>query len=178
MLQLINSALSSERVVGCNLSRGFTFSICFYTSKADLKFPRIKQSINLVVNLCTCRESRNVWGKLSTPWVFEVLFHLQESHRWILRDVSPPSKHKIYVWITLNIMQMISLKSAARGKDLCRGSSSSSSDARQERLQCGLHRGGGSQTWVLGANKGPKILPKLGASANYLMVLIIQLQNK
>ncbi len=55
------------------------------------------------------------------------------------------SKRKIYVWIALNTMQIISLKSAVKGKRFMRRWRVWE-NTRQVRLQRGLHRDGGCQT--------------------------------
>lgn len=141
MLPLINCALGWEWL---EVKLVWRHCICFYSQKADLRFPRIQQSINLAVNLCTC----SVWGKafggkLSTPRGFEVLFHLWERHRRILREVFPASKHKIYVWITLNAMQMILPEGCSEGQKCA---------LRWRMLQVRT----GSQMWILETTKGLK----------------------
>lgn len=115
MLPLISRARSSEWVVGCNLSRAFAFSICFYAPKPRFKFPRIKQSINLEVNLCTCRK---VWGGIiNASSVWSAISSARQAQMNTEGGFSKwPTKCKIYIWITLNTMQTLSLKTRVRHK--------------------------------------------------------------
>lgn len=61
MLSLINSALSSDWVVDCYLSRAFTFTICFYT---HLKLPGIKNGLLIKQSICAPEET---WGESYQP---------------------------------------------------------------------------------------------------------------